>query len=243
MAPQKRSKSVSAEECREFLMAAANDRPGFGNGYKEWLPRLGPEEHDLLMRLYQRLSPLWHHSEVPLARAPEDANELYVLLLRHKLRVVWERALGRRNTAVPAAARLWGETREVQHERCHLAKGLDLPKHTNPWVWVDKTEQALLWLGDNTHKLMKCSNPSCIQYPYFIRAFRASHQKYCSVSCGGSAERTRVSRRVPQQPKNPSRLSSEGRARIVAGQQRRWENYRRTSSSLRRPLQSPDQPR
>ena len=49
MARQKRSKSVSAEECREFLMAAVNNRPGFGNGYEGWLPQLRPEEHDLLM--------------------------------------------------------------------------------------------------------------------------------------------------------------------------------------------------
>ncbi len=239
MAQQKRSKSASAEECREFLMAAVNDRPGFRNRYEGWLPQLRPEEHDLLMRLYQRLNPLWHHSEVPLAPAPDDAYELYVLLLSHKLRVVWERALGRRNTAVPAAARLWAETREVEHERQHLAKRLNLPR-PDSWLWVDKAEQAVLWLQENTHKLMKCANPSCTKHRYFLRAFRASHQKYCSESCSSSIERARVSRRPSKQSKNASRLSPEGRARIIAAQQRRWEKFRETSSWVRRPVQSPD---
>jgi len=242
MARQKRSKSVSAEECREFLIAAVNDRPAFGNGYEGWLPRLGPEEHDLLMRLYQRLRPLWHHSEVPLAPAPHDANELFVVLLRHKLRVVWERALGPRNTAAPAAARLWTETREVEHERQHLAKRLNLPR-PDPRLWLEKADLALLWLQDNTPKLMKCANPSCTKHRYFIRAFRASNQKYCSESCSSSIERARVNRRPARQPKNASRLSAEGRARIAAGQRRRWEKYRKTSRWVSRPVRPPDQPR
>jgi hypothetical protein len=235
MARQKRSKSVSAEECREFLLAAVNDRPGFVNGFKGWLPQLCPEEHDLLMRLYQRLSPLWQHSEVELGRPRDDANELYVLLLRHKLRVVWERALGPGSTAAPAAARLWAETREVEHEREHLAKRLNLPRR-DTWLWLDKTEVALLWLQDNTPKLIKCANPSCTNHRYFIRAFRVSNQKYCSESCSSSIERARVNRRPPKQPKNTSRLSAEGRERIAASQRQRWEKYRQTSGWVRRPL-------
>jgi len=235
MAQQKRSKSVSAEECREFLLAAVNDRPGFVNGYKGWLPQLCREEHDLLMHLYQRLRPLWQHSEVPLAPAPDDVNELFVLLLRHKLRVVWERALGPRNTAAPAAARLWAETREVAHERQHLAKRLNLPR-PDTWLWLGKAEVALLWLQHNTPKLIKCANPSCTKHRYFVRAFRASNQKYCSESCSSSIERARVNRRPARQPKNASRLSAEGRERIAASQRQRWEKYRQTSGWMRRPL-------
>ncbi len=235
MAPQKRSKSVSAEECREFLVNAVNDRPGFKKRYEGWMPQpISSDEHGMLMHLYQRLRPLWLHSEVQLAPAPDDATDLYVLLLRHKLRVVWERALGRRNTAAPAAARLWTETREVEHEREHLARRLNLPRHPDTRLYLDKAEQALLWLQENTRKLMKCANPGCTRHHYFIRAFRASNQKYCSESCSSSIERARVNRRPPTQPKNASRLSAEGRARIAAGQRRRWEKYRRISSWVRR---------
>src|ERR1700722_11539949 len=103
MGSQKQSKSASADECREFLVAAVNDRPGLLKTYEGWFPHQIPhEEYDLLVSLYKRLAPVWVHPKVPLACAPKDATGLYVLLLRHKLRVVWERALGNQEPAAAA---------------------------------------------------------------------------------------------------------------------------------------------
>jgi hypothetical protein len=242
MPVQKRSKSTTADECRDFLLAVVNDRRGFTNRYEDWLPKpLSQDEHGVLMHLYTRLQPLWHHPQVPLQPAPNNIRDLYIFLLRHKLRVVWERACGRRNTAGPAAARLWAETREIEHERCHFAKRarLSMP----PAVWLTKTEEALLWLGKNTHKLIKCGNPSCHAYPWFVRRPGAPNQKYCSPPCTSDAKSKLVKQRPPKTQKNPMRLSPEGRARISAGQRRRWQQYRETSSWVHRPLQSRDRPR
>jgi hypothetical protein len=152
---------------------------------------------------------------------------------------VWERALGSRNTALPAAARLGVETREIAHERENLARRLKVIRPS--LLWLIQTEQALLWLGDNTHKLMKCANLRCKAYPFFIRISGASHQKYCSQDCASVAESDRVSRRPPKPPKDPARLSSKGRAQISAAQKRRWEEYRTTSDLIRKRLRPPDQ--
>lgn len=238
MDSQKRSNSVSVEECREFLVAVVNSRPGLLTRYVGWFPQHMPrdeEEYDVLLRLYQRIVPLWVHANVPLSEAPTNAADLYVLLLVHKLRVVWERALGHRNP--PAAVRrLWAETNEFEHAYSGIlhqrwAYGFVPPPHLSrkepsdalALRW-DRIDRVMEWLQANTHQLMKCANSDCRRNLYFIRG--APHQKCCSPGCAADAASRRVSRPLMNEPEGISRLSPEGRARIVAGQKKRWDKFR-----------------
>jgi len=231
MDSQKRSNSDSAEECREFLVAVTNSRPGFLGRFREWFPQHTPqdgEEYAVLLSLYRRLVPLWVHPNVPLGEAPKNATDLYILLLRHKLRVVWERALGHRNPEA-AVRRLWAETREIEHVYDSIAHRRWANEVLRLQVQPTKTEtyeefklrfwridRAMVWLQRNTHKLMKCALPDCRKYLYCIRG--KSDQKYCSPACAALAESKRISQRLTLRATGASRLSPEGRAKIVAGQ-------------------------
>jgi hypothetical protein len=179
------------EESREFLVAVLNSRPGLLMRYEKWFPGHIPkdeEEYDFLLSVYRRLAPLWIHPKVRLSDAPKDAIGLYMLLLRHKLRVVWERALGHQNP-VAAVRRLWAETSEIEHAYASIRRrrGMDvllrgrvLPSRTESHeefvLRFHRMERAMQWLQDTTHKLMRCKNPDCIGNPYCIR--ERPHQKY-----------------------------------------------------------------
>jgi hypothetical protein len=249
MGSQKRSNSDSAEECREFLVAVVNSRPGLLRRFEGWIPRHIPqdgEEYAILLSLYRRLAPLWVHPKVPLNEAPKNVTDLYVLLLHHKLRVVWERALGHQNPGA-AVRRLWAETREIDHAygsiKHHRWANELLRLHVQPTksetyeefaLRLDRIERAMQWLQKNTHKLMKCAKPDCTRNLYCIR--EKPHQKYCTPFCAALAERIRVSQRPTKKPRGDSRLSPDGRARIVAGQKKRWDEYRK------RKMKSPSSP-
>lgn len=242
MDSQKRSKSISVEECREFLVAVVNNRPRLLERYEGWFPRqIFPDgdEYASLLSLYRRLAPLWVHPKVSLSEPPRDVTSLYVLLLQHKLRVVWERALGHQNPAA-AVRRLWAETYEIDHVRKSILHGkwADVrrggrarPSRTESYeefAWrFDRIEQAMQWLQESTHTLIKCANPDCTRNTYFIRPYKKSNQKYCGQFCSELVETERVRQRFPMEPKGNSRLSPEGRARIVAGQKKRWDQHRK----------------
>jgi hypothetical protein len=222
MALQNRSKSVTVDECRDFLEAVVNDRPGLRSRYAGWLaPLCSPHEYELLRNLYGQVPHLWTHVNVKPPRFPEKPDEAYLTLLRHRLRVIWERAASGNNPKAPVM-RLWTQIRQIEHERYHLCK-------TRPWPpdfhspWLRWTEQSLEWLSKNTHKLLRCRLPECRKFPYFIRT--KPHQKYCSETCSALAERKRVVARS-KRPNKSNRLSNEGRARISAGVKKRWEEYR-----------------
>jgi hypothetical protein len=244
MDSQKLSNSASVEECREFLVAVINSRPGFLTRYEGWFPRYMPrggDEYEVLLRLYQRVVPLWVHPNVPLSEAPTNAADLYVLLLRHKLRVVWERALGHRNPAA-AVRRLWAETNEFEHAYGGILRDRWMFEFTRRRAqpamresqdelglrW-DRFDRAMEWLQANTHQLMKCTNSDCRQNLHFIRG--APHQKFCSPGCATEAASKRVSQGLINKPEGISRLSPEGRARIVAGQKKRWDKFRKKMKS------------
>lgn len=243
MGSQKWSNSASVEECREFLVAAVNSRPGLLTRYAGWFPRHMPrdgEEYEVLFELYQRLTPLWIHPNVPLSEAPKNAVDLYVLLLRHKLRVVWERALGRRNPAA-AVRRLWAETNEFEHAyeailrwRCseftrRRAHPSRMESEDELGLRWDRFDRVMECLQANTHKLIKCKYPDCKSNLYYVRG--DPNQKYCSPGCAAEAGSRRVSHGLIDKPGGISRLSPEGSARIVAGQKKRWDEYRKKMKS------------
>jgi hypothetical protein len=218
---QNRSNSVPAMECREFLLAVVNNRPGLRKRYAEWFPRCELDTADqTLAPMYSRISSLWSVANVPPPPLTGDPDDIYLLLLQHKLRVIWERRRVKNNPTA-AVNRLISETRELQHYRRAIQRGEPRPDSA---VWCSHTTDALEWLKGNTDKLLKCAIDTCNEYPYFIR--QKPNQRYCSEVCSAPAERKRVEKRPPKKVKGPARLSAEGRAAIVKAQRSRWAAFK-----------------
>jgi hypothetical protein len=225
---QKRSNSVSAVECREFLIAMVNDRPGSMAQYRGYLPNLvTPIDGECLRHFYNRLLPLSGHEEVPIPMLRLCGDEMYVALLRYQLRVIWERARNKRTPRI-AASRLCDDIRALQHLRHDMS---ETEPHPDDSSWCIQTGRALNWLEQNIHKLMKCALKECRQFPYFIRD--KPHQKYCSGICSAEAEQVRASNRPPENTHKTNRLSEQGRAKIVDAQKKRWAEFRKQKAQVR----------
>jgi hypothetical protein len=229
MAEERGAPSVKAR--MTFLETVVRGRGTATQRFKDWFPDFSKGSLGSGIRWLrgQLELPYWQNQNVPLNIPSEDIRQAYEEILRYKLRVVWHRAIAGDSPQI-AAARIRHETRGLQHfTRRARGEAESKPGQTK---WVQKTESALMWLEYNTHKLRLCAIADC-KSPYFIAS--ASRKKYCSDYCQEIAEVERSKERVriageakkAGQGSKPSRLTPEGRERIVRGVKKRWEKRRR----------------
>jgi hypothetical protein len=233
MAVEVRTPSVKARMA--FLEAVVRDRETVSQRFKDWFPDFSNGDLSLILAgFYPRMKlPFWHNRNVDEFKPSPDDRQSYEGMFRHKLRIIWRRANSDGNPK-PAVIRLLTETREFLHlmlevRRAGGTKEADVR-------WFVNTSEALEWLERNTHKLRLCAIEDC-KHPYFI--VTPSRKKYCSDYCQEVAEveRSRERVRIEAEKKKaavlsgqvakPSRLTPEGRERIVRAVKRRWEQRRR----------------
>lgn len=208
--------------------------------FEGWLPDFSKPGIDKAMEYLRghMALPFWQSRSVPRPVLSKDGRQAYEEVLRYKLRVVWHRAIAGNNNPQAAAAHLRTETRGFEgfiHETTLSALGL----------WCQRTDSALRWLEDNTHKLRICVIATCPNSRYFIAtAFRKT---YCSDYCQETAEVQRSKDRVrieaekkkaavlSGQGTKPSRLTPEGRERIVRAVKQKWEQRRREKGLSTKP--------
>lgn len=225
---------VSAQECKDFLVAVASDLPNVATKYREWLPSLvlANDDKRLAQSHTQASGYLWSNEVLPLGSLPKDLTSAYMMIFRFKLRVVWLRAVGFiKENPHSAATRLTMETRDFQSSR---RKNRD-DRNADPDIitWYRKSWQALDWLLNNTDKLRRCGIANCRIHPYFIVS--PAHKTYCSNTCKELAEVARVDKRVKAQAAKrkagatKSRISLEGSINISETQKALWAKRRKAA--------------
>lgn len=227
---------VSAQECRDFLMAVANDRPSVMTKYRDWHPKLILSGDDRrLARAYEVLSGyLWSNERLPLSSPPKDLIGFHVMMFRFRLRVIWLRATASIQEDPEAAVmRLIMELRDFQSSRRRNRD--EREADPNIMAWYRKSWQALDWLQRNTDKLRRCEIADCKILPYFIVS--PTHKKYCSDTCKELAEIARVDERVKAQAEGRKtatakrRISPQGAKNIAEAQKARWARRKKAAKA------------
>ena len=219
-----------------FLQAAARGIPNqYPRGRDYWFPTFSEPRIGEAMASSRRevTSQFWQSSGVPQPILSDDIRQAYEDILRHKLRVIWHRAIARNHFPQPAAERLRIEMRG-------FAKSIHVATSSLFGLWGRRTDEALRWLEDNTHNLRLCGVVDC-KLPHFIAT--ASRKTYCSKACQNAAEIERSKRRVRAnadakkaaalrgEEVKGSRLTSDGKERIAraakaTAERRRLEKQR-----------------
>jgi hypothetical protein len=234
-----KAQTPSVKDRMAFLEAVACGRGTKSQRFRDWFPELSGKNLESLPKYarWRMNSTVWKNPNVRPATQVTDDGGIFEEMLRHQLRVAWHRAVAD-DSPKASVARLRSEVREFQHlirrARGGTEPGPDIA------VWCQRIESALAWLERNTHKLKLCAIADC-KSPYFIiSAFR---KKYCSDYCQDVAEVERSKERVRRiaeekraeaqgvQGLKKSRLTPEGRERIVRAVKRRWEARRKEKRS------------
>jgi hypothetical protein len=222
-------KTFSARELQDFLLAVVNDLPSVMTKYGNWLPPSDGRAVD-----FDYMVRPWEGAMRPICASPKDLPRLYVATQRHKLRLVWNKALG---LSVPEA--FCEENAQSMVRQMSDETRIIKPKHNVLYafvgaeLWLRKTKQALEWLYENTDKLRRCGIEECKVYPYFIVS--AKHKKFCSDTCKEHAEIARGVERAKEQAAargskgEKHRISPEGKIEIAKAQRARWAKVRKAA--------------
>jgi predicted nucleic acid-binding Zn ribbon protein len=199
--------------------------------FEGWLPDFSKPRIDKAMEYLRgnMALPFWQSRSVSRPVLSKDGRQAYEEVFRYKLRVVWHRAIAGNNNPQAAAAHLRTET-----------LGFEGFIHNNTLTtlepWCQRTDSALRWLEDNTHKLRICAVATCSNSRYFIAT--KSRKTYCSDYCQDTAEVERSRQRarrlneakdvaaLGRQGSKKPRLTSEGRERISKAAKAMWEKRR-----------------
>ena len=220
----------SVENIIAFLQAAVSGRvDGYPQFRNHWFPDFSNTNIGSAMEYLRRgmTSSFWQSRSVPRHVLSKDNGQAYDEAFRYRLRVVWHRAIAGNNNPLAAASRLRTETRGFEG----FVHGGTL---TTLEPWCKKTDEALRWLEDNTHKLRLCGIADC-KFPHFVAT--KTRKTYCSDNCQETAEVNRSKERVAAQGVREIKkreLTPEGRKRIVRAVNARWEKYRREKRRSKR---------
>jgi hypothetical protein len=237
----RKQKSVTADQCRDFLVAVANaedkalsagTRRRFEKRYRDWFPK-DILADDFNFQIF--IDRLHYHGLSWLTLLPEfgrpskgegiarelrseekPQNELqwHVAMLREALCEIWK--INEIRDARYALGVLWHFTRDYRRW------GYSLPPPGVP-DWRIRTLAAFDWMDKNLHRLRICTNPECRETRYFVR--EENSQKYCRKAC---AERGQELKREEQKRSEPRKrvLSEEAKRAISRAQKKRWRKYR-----------------
>jgi uncharacterized protein len=216
---------VNAEERADFRGA----RKRFVHLYSKRFPASGITlaEQELAYRLVREW---WRSPSVHIpVETPDEQFGFHVVILRHKLRVIW--AFADSGDAVGALRKSHHLLTEVHR---YARRPTDLPHEE----WRQWMLGACEWLQNvclyKAARLKKCQNSECRTERYFIR--KSSNNKYCCAACCQRSEEVRrLERRMNIPAKTPKRvLSDEGKQKIAEGQRERWRKFRASKASPNR---------
>jgi len=214
---------LTTKQCRDFLISVVNavDRSAtphlrsyFARLYRDWFPQTDAHTQDCTVRPYYREVRAWWRlegEEIP-EEEPDEVFGLHVVVLRHKLRVVWSLASS-------------GKLSEAEHYvdrinvwlRRYLCGAYDKTSEE----WRTRLVIATGRLRDSLTLLKICENPDC-QARYFIRD---EQKKYCCSDCALRAQELRRLERI--RLKLPRRvLTAKAKKTISMVQKERWRKYR-----------------
>lgn len=240
----KRQGTPSVKTRMAFLEAVVRGRGTVDQRFKDWFPHYSNDElSKILAEFYPRMRlPFWQNWNVDGFKPSPDPRQSYEAMLRYKLRIIWHRATSDGNPK-PAVIRLLIEMREFRHILPIVRAMRETEEPDERWFF--NTYDALNWLEHNTHKLRLCELADCQRGRYFIVS--PARKKYCSNLCWEDAEVERSKERAriaaeakkatafSEQGSKPSRLTPEGRERIVRGVKQRWEKRRRQRGRSKKP--------
>ncbi len=220
----------------DFLQAVVCGSGIVMQRFRDWLPDLSKNNLESLPKYarWRMESTVWKNPDVRPFSPPREDRVIFEEMLRHQLRVIWHRAVTGKNPKAPVV-RLRSEVREFYHLLHRISLGV-VPGPDLAGSCL-KTESALIWLEQNTHKLRLCGIADCRQFPYFIAT--RTRKTYCSAECQQEAEDQRLMNRYKRfvEVKDvstlrgkgtiPPRLTTEGKARISKAAKARWKKYRK----------------
>jgi hypothetical protein len=216
----RKQKSVTADQCRDFLVAVANaedkalsagTRRRFEKRYRDWFPKdIFADDFTVQIDLDGFYS---HRSDLRSEEKPQTEFQWHVAMLRDELRDIWTDEISEAQYVLSFVG---------HHTRKYRRWGNSLPP---PGVcdWRIRTLAACDWMAKNLHRLRICTNPECRENRYFVR--EENSQKYCCKAC---AERGQELKREEQKRSEPIKrvLSEEAKRAISRAQKKRWREYR-----------------
>ena len=214
---------------QDFLLSVANaaDRAGsagvrrrFILKYRDSFPSYSPSDLHAHQMYYREIREWWSTKlkELPIEE-PDEEFGLHVVVLRHKLRVIW--LLASSGAGELAVLNRIDQLNTAYYRAYRLAS--ELPHE----VWRQHLLGACSSLRGQHEKLRVCANTACEQATmYFFREFNRS--KYCSVTCSQAAANFRRKEHLKNMPPKEFKRSKEARDRMSQSARVRWERVRKT---------------
>jgi hypothetical protein len=185
----------------------------FARQYRAWFPKAGTAGENWYREYYREVRMWWpaESGKIP-EEEPDKAFGLQVVILRHKLMVIWSFV----NTGdISRAEKL------VQRVGVWLSRYQRGPYDDPNEEWRSRLMGAMEYLDRFLPLLKICESPEC-ESRYFIRE---TQKKYCSTDCALRAQELRRLQRIKQGlPRRE--LTPEGRLKISQTQKERWRKYR-----------------
>jgi hypothetical protein len=147
---------------------------------------------------------------------PDSEYGLHVVILRHKLRVIWAIA--------DSGDIVWAE-KKCKSLYAEVHRYLRLGAQDRPFEsWRIALETACqVHLLKIVKNLKICENPSCRREPYFIRHGRA---KYCCIPCSVMAKELRQRERDMLRPPKQYKRTTKARKKMAVKKQEFWDKKR-----------------
>jgi len=231
------STAPTTKECRNFLLAVVNAvdrsevpylRRYFARLYRDWFPKTDEHLQEWQVRPYYREVRAWwrlDEEEIPEEK-PDTEFGYHVIVLRHKLKVIWTLA---------SSGKVHDAEARIERISVWLGRYLRGPFDEPNEEWRTRLVIANGNLRYTLNLLKICENPECTSR-YFIRD---DQKKYCCSDCALRAQELRRRERI--RLKLPRRvLTVKGKQKIGDVQRERWRKYR-ASKKLSSKKRSPDQ--